>query len=70
MILKLLLLFGVALVGLLALRAWLQRRFPAMKVTPIDRAFAKVGDTGANTVLVAIALAGGFLVLLHLLDRL
>lgn len=70
MILKLLLLVGVALVGLLALRAWLQRRFPAMKVTTLDRAFARVGDGGTNAVLAAVALAAGFLVLLHLLDRL
>ncbi len=70
MILKLLALVAVALVGLLALRAWLQRRLPAMKVTAVDRAFAKIGDAGTNAVLVAVALAAGFLVLLHLLDRL
>jgi UPF0716 family protein affecting phage T7 exclusion len=70
MLLKALLLVAIAAIGLLAVRARLLRRFPRMKSTPVDRAFARAGQSTANGLLAAVALAAGFLVLLHLLDRL
>ncbi|HEY8563902.1 MAG TPA: hypothetical protein VIL65_00245 [Beijerinckiaceae bacterium] len=69
MLIKLVVLLVAVLLGLLALRARLMRRFPRMKATPLDRAFARAGQEVGNTVLAVVVVAAAFLVLLHVLDR-